>query len=421
MIQGIQIEIMVLIPLLLQMIGLTFAILIDPYIRRDHRRIMLIIVALIFSLIAQNYFGYLLDKDGTMLFRRTLVGIYGYSIRPIILLLFFYIVGSKQRYWPFWILIALNAAIHLTAVFSGICFRIEPDNHFHRGPLGYSCHVVSGILLAYLVYLTIREYSRVHKSETWIPACNALLIIASVVQDSVVDYRIYPVSFLTIAVVNSNLFYYIWLHLQFVRKHERAMMAEQRIQIMLSQIKPHFLYNSLGAIEELCDSDPRMAKKATVKFSQYLRGNMDSISAEGTIPFKKELAHTKLYLELEQFRFEDALQVRYDITCTAFSIPTLTLEPLVENAVRHGVRGKETGMGVVTVSTRERPDCYEISVSDDGPGFDPASVPSDGMSHIGIRNVRDRLRRVCGGTLEIESAIGEGTTATIRLPKRQEG
>ena len=421
MIQGIQIEIMVLIPLLLQMIGLTFAILIDPYIRRDHRRIMLIIVALIFSLIAQNYFGYLLDKDGTMLFRRTLVGIYGYSIRPIILLLFFYIVGSKQRYWPFWILIALNAAIYLTAVFSGICFRIEPDNHFHRGPLGYSCHVVSGILLAYLVYLTIREYSRVHKSETWIPACNALLIIASVVQDSVVDYRIYPVSFLTIAVVNSNLFYYIWLHLQFVRKHERAMMAEQRIQIMLSQIKPHFLYNSLGAIEELCDSDPRMAKKATVKFSQYLRGNMDSISAEGTIPFKKELAHTKLYLELEQFRFEDALQVRYDITCTAFSIPTLTLEPLVENAVRHGVRGKETGMGVVTVSTRERPDCYEISVSDDGPGFDPASVPSDGMSHIGIRNVRDRLRRVCGGTLEIESAIGEGTTATIRLPKRQEG
>ena len=421
MIQGIQIEIMVLIPLLLQMIGLTFAILIDPYIRRDHRRIMLIIVALIFSLIAQNYFGYLLDKDGTMLFRRTLVGIYGYSIRPIILLLFFYIVGSKQRYWPFWILIALNAAIHLTAVFSGICFRIEPDNHFHRGPLGYSCHVVSGILLAYLVYLTIREYSRVHKSETWIPACNALLIIASVVQDSVVDYRIYPVSFLTIAVVNSNLFYYIWLHLQFVRKHERAMMAEQRIQIMLSQIKPHFLYNSLGAIEELCDSDPRMAKKATVKFSQYLRGNMDSISAEGTIPFEKELAHTKLYLELEQFRFEDALQVRYDITCTAFSIPTLTLEPLVENAVRHGVRGKETGMGVVTVSTRERPDCYEISVSDDGPGFDPASVPSDGMSHIGIRNVRDRLRRVCGGTLEIESAIGEGTTATIRLPKRQEG
>ena len=122
MIQGIQIEIMVLIPLLLQMIGLTFAILIDPYIRRDHRRIMLIIVALIFSLIAQNYFGYLLDKDGTMLFRRTLVGIYGYSIRPIILLLFFYIVGSKQKYWPFWILIALNAAIHLTAVFSGICF-----------------------------------------------------------------------------------------------------------------------------------------------------------------------------------------------------------------------------------------------------------------------------------------------------------
>ena len=420
-IQGIQRETLILIPLLLQMLGLTFSVLIDPYIRRDHRRSLLAIMLLVFSLICQNYLGFLLDRNGTMPLQRTLVAIYGYSIRPLILFLFFQIVGENRRNWPFWVLLVLNAAIHLTAVFSGICFQIDAQNHFHRGPLGYACHVVSGIFLAYLVYLTLNEYSRIRKSEMWIPVFNAALIILSVVMDSMLDYRNYPVSFLTVAVVNSNLFYYIWLHLQFVRKHERTLMAEQRVQIMLSQIKPHFLYNSLGAIEELCDSDPQTAKRAVIKFSQYLRGNMDSISAEGTILFEKELAHAILYLELEQFRFEDALRVRYDISCTEFSIPALTLEPLVENAVRHGVRGNPTGEGTVTLATRERQDCIEVSVTDDGPGFDPAVIPDDGMSHIGIQNVRDRLQRVCGGVLLIESEFGKGTTATIRLPKRQGG
>ena len=83
---------------------------------------------------------------------------------------------------------------------------------------------------------------------------------------------------------------------------------------------------------------------------------LDSLSTVGSIPFEKELSHTKFYLELEQIRFEYALQVEYDISCTDFTIPTLTLQPLVENAVRHGVRGNEDGRGTVIISTREYPD-----------------------------------------------------------------
>ena len=186
---------------------------------------------------------------------------------------------------------------------------------------------------------------------------------------------------------------------------------------MMTQIKPHFLYNSLGAIEALCDSDPKAAKDATVKFSRYLRGNMDSISAEGLIDFEKELAHTKLYLELEKLRFEDALEIRYDISCTDFKTPVLTLEPLVENAVRHGVRKNEDGVGYVAVSTSEYSDRYEIAVTDNGPGFDVTAVMDDGNSHIGIENVRSRLKAVCSGKLQINSVPGQGTTATIIIPK----
>ena len=107
----------------------------------------------------------------------------------------------------------------------------------------------------------------------------------------------------------------------------------------------------------------------------------------------------------------------YDLDCTEFRIPTLTLQPLVENAVRHGVRGNLSGRGTVMISSREFPDHYEVTVSDDGPGFDPDQVIRDGHSHVGLANVRERLRRVVGGSLRIDSAPGTGTRAVIVIPK----
>ncbi len=195
---------------------------------------------------------------------------------------------------------------------------------------------------------------------------------------------------------------------------------EQQYQIMMSQIQPHFLYNSLGSIQALCELEPKEAAEATSKFSRYLRGNMDSINQTAPIPFTKELEHTKLYLELEQLRFKSTMRVTYNIACTDFSVPVLTLQPIVENAVRHGVRGIKKGVGTVEISTRELPDSYEITVADNGPGFDThAPLPNDGRAHIGIENVRDRLLRVCKGELKIESVPGKGTTATITILKKR--
>ena len=407
---------LLLTPIVLQIVGLCFAVWSDPYIQRGKRRIMLAIIGLIVCLIAQNLAEHYLDMH-VMPKARTISAILGYSIRPIILLLFFYIVSDSKHHRAAWTLVGINAAIHLTALFSPICFFINAANVFHRGPLGYTCHVVSGLLLADLFYLTVKKAAGERGSQIWIPLANAVLIVSSVVADTLFDYQYSPLPFLTIAVVNASVFYYIWLHLQFVREHEQALMAEQRIQIMLSQIKPHFLYNALGTIEELCDSDPKSAKAATVKFARYLRGNMNSLSEVNTIPFEKELEHTRLYLDLEQLRFEDALNVRFDVTCTDFYIPTLTLEPIVENAVRHGVRANPDGRGTVTVSTRETPEAWVVTVSDDGPGFDPKASETEERTHVGLRNVRERLHSVCGGELRIESESGKGTLVTILLPK----
>ena len=197
-------------------------------------------------------------------------------------------------------------------------------------------------------------------------------------------------------------------------------LLQSQISIMLSQIRPHFLYNALVAIQELCLIDPQTASEAVAEFSIYLRGNLDSLSIKTPIPFEKELLHVKTYLSLEKKRFDDRLNIVYDIGASDFSIPVLTLQPIVENAVRHGVTKRDEG-GSVTISTNETETDAVITVTDDGVGFDSSRVPKlDGRAHVGIENVRSRLVSMCGGTLLIQSEPGVGTVAVITIPKETE-
>ena len=124
----------------------------------------------------------------------------------------------------------------------------------------------------------------------------------------------------------------------------------------------------------------------------------------------------KTYIWLEQLRFGEDLLVEYEIGCENFHIPPLSLQPLVENAVKHGLGQKEEG-GTVKICTAEQDDAWIICVEDDGVGFDVATVKNDGRLHIGVDNVRYRLESMCNGSLVIESEIGTGTRATIRIPK----
>ena len=416
--KDVQTALLPAVPLLLQLIGLTFAVLIDPYIRRSLRRIMLIITGFVFSLLVQNWLEFRLAALDTPTFLRTVTSIYGYSVRPLIPVLFSFIIGKNKKYGFVWGLIGVNTAIHLTALFSGVCFRFSESNHFLRGPLGYSCHIVSGILLLYLIVLTVREFTKTKGLERLIPVFNAALIVGATAADTFVSAGNEPFSFLTAAVVSSCVFYYIWLHLQFVREHEQALMAEQRIQIMMSQIQPHFLFNTLSTIQALCRTDPELAFDTTGKFGAYLRQNIESLGRPELIPVQEELEHVHIYTDIEALRFPD-VHVEFDIEDLDFRIPALTVQPLVENAIRHGVRIRKNGL--VTVRTRKTQNGHEIEIRDNGRGFDVQAFETgaDG-SHIGIRNVRERIGSMCGGALTIDSRRDEGTTVTIRIPARQE-
>ena len=191
---------------------------------------------------------------------------------------------------------------------------------------------------------------------------------------------------------------------------------ESRISVMLSQIQPHFLYNSLNAIRGLCRKDPEQAREAIGSFAEYLRGNMDSLNKREPIPFIRELSHIENYLKLEKFRFGDELKVNYDIKEKNFFIPALSVQPLVENAVKHGICEKENG-GTLTLKTYRDGEYIVIEVSDDGIGFDAEKLISEDKerSHIGIQNTRERLKQMIGASLTIESLPGKGTVAKIRF------
>lgn len=208
-------------------------------------------------------------------------------------------------------------------------------------------------------------------------------------------------------------------HLLLVRRTEQEL-TEARVSIMLSQIQPHFLYNSLASIKELCDSGEQQAtSKALDHFAYYLRGNMDSLSDTKPIPFMQEVSHVKDYLFLEKMRFEDRLNIKWELHVTDFMLPAITLQPIVENAVRHGITEK-MGCGTLTIRSEKTGESIRITVTDDGVGFDTNAVRTNGRSHIGIRNVESRLRTQCGGKLLLESTCGTGTTATIILPGKEE-
>ena len=200
------------------------------------------------------------------------------------------------------------------------------------------------------------------------------------------------------------------------KKILKAELTESRMATMISQIQPHFIYNTLGTIEQLCITEPDEASKLVRNFSLYLRGNFSELDNIKPIRFSQEMNHVKHYTDIEQVRFPD-MTIQYDLRSVEFLLPALSVQPLVENAIKHGLMGLEEG-GIVTISAYETENSYVVEVTDDGVGFD-MNAGYDETKHVGVKNIRGRIEAMCGGTLTIESEIGKGTKATIKIPKEE--
>ena len=198
------------------------------------------------------------------------------------------------------------------------------------------------------------------------------------------------------------------------KKFLNAELAESRISTMMSQIRPHFIYNTLGSIEQLCELDPPKAGELVHNFAKYLRGNFGELDNPKPILMSQEMEHVRHYINIENVRFPD-MTFSFEMRSEDFSLPALTIQPIVENAIKHGLMKLKKG-GSIRVISYETDTDYCVSVEDDGVGFDTSKLFDD-KKHIGIRNIRDRLKVMVGGTLEIESTQGVGTKVLITIPK----
>lgn len=291
----------------------------------------------------------------------------------------------------------------------------------------YYWEMAQYVISSILIILCILELKKEKKFNIEL-ICYVCVYVALLIDMAGISYNIYyyGMSFKSVYVIMLVVFF-IYAVKQVVIDHKASIknkklkeeLEQSRIAVMISQIQPHFLYNSLTSVMDLCDKDPKQAKTAIADFADYLRGNLSSLKTENLISFSAELEHIEKYLKLEKLRFQDELEVVYDIQTRDFMLPALSVQPLIENAVKHGV-GQKIGGGTVTIHTHETENEYIVSITDDGVGFVEGEYADNEGTHVGIENIKKRLDMMLNAKLEIESKKGEGTTACILIPKRRD-
>ncbi len=406
--------------LILRIGACSFAEVVDTTLADAHRKNLLLANVLVAILVLTNLAAIFLAGKSGMGFATTAMVAYKCVAYPAIFALFLSVMRiSKARMRVVWVLVAVTVALYCTAFFCPLALYATSDNRFHRGPLGYASYVVCTLIFAQIAYLAMRDFKNNRQVDFLLPVFGTLFIGICVFLDLVlgVDF----VSQMQIATMANPIAcdcVFLGIHLQLTREYQKTRLENQRTQLAISQIQPHFLYNTLTTIQSLCMYDPHGAARTTGEFATYLRQNLDTLSQSGLIPFSKELEHARTYAKIETTRFPN-IEVSYRIEDADFMLPALSVQPLVENAIRHGVRVREHGL--VCVTSRAERGFHIVEVRDNGKGFDVGTLAGqDNDEHIGIYNVRQRVRNMCGGELRIESVVDEGTCVSLRIPAKED-
>ena len=314
----------------------------------------------------------------------------------------------------FKIVLALMSAyfiIVIVAQFTEVFYYVTPDNEFFRGSLWALMVVPLVAILLFNVVAVIWRRKQLSKKYLvgllvyMIPMTVALLL------HMFLEIEVFVVTGMALfALIMYGLILSDNVE-QYARQQQEI--AHQQASIMVLQMRPHFIYNSMMGIYYLCDQDPQKAKQVTLDFTTYLRKNFAAIASEDTIPFVDELEHTRAYLAVEQAQFEESLFIDFDTPVTMFRVPPLTLQPIVENAVVHGLRGRNAPIHV-SVVTRKTDTANEIIVEDDGPGF---AKTDNNEPHIALNNICGRLEMMCHGTLTISPRKEGGTSVIVAIQR----
>ncbi len=230
------------------------------------------------------------------------------------------------------------------------------------------------------------------------------------------NYKGYAIAYVSLLMAIEILFLFLNVEKNIKLREEEQKVKEANIKIMVSQIQPHFVYNTLSSISTLIPLNPEEAQKALDNFTDYLRVNFSALTENKLVSFEDELKHIKTYVSLEKMRFKDRLNAVYDIGVTGFAVPPLSIQPLVENAIKHGLLKKIEG-GTVTIKTYETDDAYIVEVIDDGVGFNMSDPELKSNRHVGLSNIKHRIKSMTNGDISFSSEVNKGTKVTVKFYK----
>ena len=306
---------------------------------------------------------------------------------------------------------AVFVFLDIVNIFTGIFFTAK-DGVYMRSDTMIISQGYQFVMFATVFVVAITNDKLIRREKGAFAAYCFLPFIAIILQNI---FKGYAIAYASIIIAIEVLIMFLNVQKNIVIAEEKEKNKEAQIKMMLSQIQPHFIYNSLSSISTLITIDHEKAQSALDSFTEYLRCNLSSLTETKLIPFEDELKHIQSYVALERMRFGERVKVDYDIQTTDFYVPPLSVQPIVENAIKHGILKRIEG-GSITLKAYKNDDSYIVEVIDNGVGFSAQDIDSTENTHIGISNIKFRVENVCGGNVLIKSEPKKGTCVTIIFP-----
>ena len=417
--------------LLLSVLGLWFTVImpgIDPLSRRFFRGFFVVPFFGVFFALADAVLSFYPVPSAVIRFLQVPECLLFALPLPMMSFFLVYCSGKKMRQNRFLRAVICLWAVYCVLVTSGLFneafFFVTPDRLAHRGPW-YSVMLfpVAAIMLLNLAFVI--KQRKLLSRKIYLSFLIALFpITISVLVQLFID--VFPLIDACVVLFVLSIYGFILsdqIERDLRRQREIAEqqreiaeqqreIAHQRASLMVLQMRPHFIYNTMTSIYCLCSQDPEKAQQVLMDFTTYLRKNFTAVASDTPVPFTSELDHTRAYLAVEQAQYAKSLIVEYDTPHTFFRVPPLTLQPIVENAIKHG-RDPNAAPLRISIRTRKTDSGSEITVLDSGRGF---ALTDNSEPHIALINIRQRLEMMCGGSLTIAPNDGGGTVVKVTIP-----
>lgn len=399
--------------------SLTMLLIVNKRIRIDGLRYLWLIMGAIIVITVCDMVEdiYIINETNYgVLYVKVALVLWVYPLIALLALLFIAEIEYK-------ILISIPYLINFVLVFSDmfgtkLVFYFNSNNQYRKGSLSLFPILV---VFFYISVLGVYSISYIFKGDRSKGIVVLFLTISTILtavgeltgftKNSVMD---------EILAMEVLIYYFFLAAINYSKTQSRLYESQielehQKNKLLVMQMQPHFIFNALATIQSLCYMDNESAADCIDVFGDYLRANIDSIATDETIDFESELEHVNQYVKLEKASTDVEINVIYDLEVRDFKIPPLTVQPVVENSIKHGALTRRDGTGVVKIKTDETNERIRIIVSDNGIG---ASLNEKQKEHksVGTQNVRQRLAILCGGTLDVNISEN-GTVSVITIPK----